>query len=195
MLMILKLRETTLELFQGDITTLQVDAIANAANSGLLGGGGVDGAIHRAGGPAILAECRQLYPDGCPTGQAVVTTAGNLPAQVVVHAVGPVWHGGDHGEPELLRAAYANSLRRAEERGMASIAFPSISTGIYGYPIEQACPIAVGAVLDHVRQGSGLHRIIFCLFSNHDHAVYERHCRQLATAAVDLVMLDEKADE
>jgi O-acetyl-ADP-ribose deacetylase len=191
----LKLRNTTLELYQGDITTLQVDAIVNAANSGLLGGGGVDGAIHRAGGPAIMAECRQLYPEGCPTGQAVATTAGNLPAKIVVHAVGPVWHGGDRGEPELLRAAYANSLRRAEERGMTSIAFPSISTGIYGYPIEQAGPIAVGAALDHVRQGSILQRIVFCLFSSYDYAVYERHFRQLPTTARDLAAFDELADE
>ena len=193
--MILKLRDTTLELYQGDITTLQVDAIANAANSGLRGGGGVDGAIHRAGGPAILAECRQLYPDGCPTGQAVVTIAGNLPAKIVVHAVGPVWHGGDHGEPELLRSAYANSLRRAKEQGMTSIAFPSISTGIYGYPIELACPIAVGAALDHVHNGGGLKRIVFCLFSNSDYAVYERHFQQLASVALDPVTLDEPADE
>jgi O-acetyl-ADP-ribose deacetylase (regulator of RNase III) len=191
----LHLHATTIELHQGDITTLQVDAIANAANSGLRGGGGVDGAIHHAGGPAILAECRQLYPEGCPTGQAVVTTAGNLPAKIVVHAVGPVWHGGDHGEPELLRSAYANSLRRAEERGMTSIAFPSISTGIYGYPIDLACPIAVGAALDHVRQGSILQRIVFCLFSSRDLTVYERHFQQLATAALDPMALDEPTDE
>ncbi len=191
----LHLHATTFELYQGDITTLQVDAIANAANSGLRGGGGVDGAIHRAGGPAIMAECRQLYPDGCPTGQAVVTTAGNLPAKIVVHAVGPVWHGGKNGEPELLRLAYANSLQRAEERGMASIAFPSISTGIYGYPIELACPIAVGAALDHVRKGSGLRRIVFCLFSDDDYAVYDRHFQQLASAAPDLLTTGEPAVE
>ncbi len=160
----LKLRATTLELYQGDITTLQVDAIVNAANSGLRGGGGVDGAIHRAGGPAILAECRQVYPQGCPTGQAVATIAGNLPAKIVVHAVGPVWHGGDHGEPDLLHSTYANSLRRAEERGMTSIAFPSISTGVYGYPIELACPIVVGAALDHVRQGSICSGLSFASF-------------------------------
>jgi len=187
----LKLRDTTLELYQGDITTIHIDAIANAANSGLRGGGGVDGAIHRAGGPAIMAECRQLYPEGCPTGQAAVTTAGNLPAKIVVHAVGPVWHGGDHGEPELLRSAYANSLRRAEERGMTSIAFPSISTGIYGYPIELACPIAVGAALDQVYHGSSLKRIVFCLFSNYDYAVYERHFQQLASAMPDLLTTDK----
>jgi O-acetyl-ADP-ribose deacetylase len=194
MLMIFKLRETRLELYQGDITTLQVDAIVNAANSGLRGGGGVDGAIHRAGGPAILAECRHVYPQGCPTGQAVATIAGNLPAKIVVHAVGPIWHGGDRGEPELLRSAYANSLRRAEERGMTSIAFPSISTGIYGYPIEQAGPIAVGAALDHVRNGSALHRIVFCLYSGYDYAVYERHFRQLTSVMPDLLQTDEPGE-
>jgi O-acetyl-ADP-ribose deacetylase (regulator of RNase III) len=150
-----------------------VDAIVNAANSGLRGGGGVDGAIHRAGGPAIMAECRRI--GGCPTGQAVVTTGGNLPARYVIHAVGPVWRGGNQGEPELLRSAYANSLLRAEELGVASIAFPSISTGVYGYPIELACPIAVGAAIDHVQRGTALQRIIFCLFSVGDLAVYDEY--------------------
>jgi O-acetyl-ADP-ribose deacetylase (regulator of RNase III) len=172
---------TTLELHQGDITRLAVDAIVNAANSGLRGGGGVDGAIHRAGGPAIMAECRRI--GGCPTGQAVVTTGGNLPARHVIHAVGPVWQGGGRGEPDLLRSAYANSLLRAEELGVASVAFPSISTGVYGYPIELACPIAVGATVDHVRQGTALRRIVFCLFSAGDYAVYEKHLRELHTAS------------
>lgn len=186
----LQLSTTSFELHLGDITKLHVDAIANAANSGLRGGGGVDGAIHRAGGPAILEECRRLYPDGCPTGQAAVTTAGNLPAKIVVHAVGPVWHGGQRGEPDLLRSAYASCLRLVEERAMASIAFPSISTGIYGFPIELACPIAVGAALTHVRQGSRLRRVVFCLFSNQDLAVYDRHFRLLATTEPDLTSLD-----
>lgn len=168
---------TILELHQGDITRLAVDAIVNAANSGLRGGGGVDGAIHRAGGPAIMAECRRI--GGCPTGQAVVTTGGNLPARYVIHAVGPVWRGGHHGEPELLRSAYANSLLRAEELGVASVAFPSISTGVYGYPIALACPIAVGAAIDHVRQGTALRRIVFCLFSASDFAVYQAHFAEL----------------
>jgi O-acetyl-ADP-ribose deacetylase (regulator of RNase III) len=165
------LDHTTLELHQGDITRLAVDAIVNAANSGLRGGGGVDGAIHRAGGPAIMAECRRI--GGCPTGQAVVTTGGDLPARYVIHAVGPIWQGGGHGEPDLLRSAYANSLQRAEELAVASIAFPSISTGVYGYPIAVACPIAVSAVSEHVRQSTALRRIIFCLFSAGDYAVYE----------------------
>lgn len=180
----LKLKDTILELHQGDITKVAVDAITNAANSGLRGGGGVDGAIHRAGGPAIMEECRKI--GGCPTGQAVVTTAGRLPARFVIHAVGPIWRGGNHGEPDLLRSAYANSLLRAEERQLSSIAFPSISTGVYGYPIELACPIAVGAALDHVRRGTNLRRIVFVLFSPHDYAVYERHFRHLLKTEPDL---------
>lgn len=180
----LTLHTTDLELYLGDITQLHVDAMANAANSGLRGGGGVDGAIHRSGGPAIMEECRRI--GGCPTGQAVVTTAGRLPARYVIHAVGPIWHGGNTGEPELLRSAYANSLQRAEELGVASIAFPSISTGVYNYPIELACPIAVGAALSHVRRGTNLRRIIFCLFSAGDYAVYERYFRRLSEGEPDL---------
>jgi O-acetyl-ADP-ribose deacetylase (regulator of RNase III) len=177
----LQLLQTTLELHQGDITRLAVDAIVNAANSGLRGGGGVDGAIHRVGGPAIMAECRRI--GGCPTGQAVVTSGGNLPARYVVHAVGPIWQGGDRGEPALLRSAYTNSLLRAEELGVASIAFPSISTGVYGYPIALACPIAVGAAINRVRQGTTLQRIVFCLFSAGDYAVYEQHLRVAYTTS------------
>ncbi len=124
-----------IELFQGDITKLEVDAIVNAANSRLAGGGGVDGAIHRAGGPAIMAECRTI--GSCPTGEAVITTAGNLPAKYVIHTVGPVYRGGASGEAKLLQNAYANSLGLAEKHGLKSIAFPSISTGVYGYPIAE----------------------------------------------------------
>ena len=175
--------DTGLELHQGDITRLQVDAVVNAANSGLRGGGGVDGAIHRAGGPAILAECRQI--GGCPTGQAVVTTGGNLPARYVIHAVGPVWRGGDHGEAELLRSAYANSLLRAEEQGLHSVAFPSISTGVYGFPIQRACPIAVAVVVDHVRHDTSLQRVVFCLFSSGDYAIYEGHFQMISGELCD----------
>ncbi len=175
--MLVRLHQTSLELHQGDITRLAVDAIVNAANSGLRGGGGVDGAIHRAGGPAIMAECRRI--GGCPTGQAVVTTGGNLPARCVIHAVGPIWQGGGRGEPELLRSAYANSLLRAEELGLASVAFPSISTGVYGYPIELACPVAVGAAIDHVKRGTALRRIVFCLFSDGDYAVYKEYLHNI----------------
>ncbi|MBA2245126.1 MAG: O-acetyl-ADP-ribose deacetylase, partial [Gemmatimonadetes bacterium] len=127
---------TTLRLVRGDITEQQVDAVVNAANSTLLGGGGVDGAIHRRGGPEILAECREIrrtrYPEGLPTGEAVATTAGDLPAKRVIHTVGPVWQGGEAGEPELLAAAYRSSLERAREEGLRTLAFPAISTGVYG---------------------------------------------------------------
>jgi len=181
----IRLNTITLELVQGDITQLAVDAIANAANSGLRGGGGVDGAIHRIGGPAIMAECRQL--GGCPTGQAVVTTVGDLPARYVIHAVGPIWRGGDRGEGEQLRSAYANCLLRADEKYVRSIAFPSISTGIYGFPIGLACPIAVGTVLEHVRgRDTGLSRIVFVLFSPDDFVIYRRYFEHLLASEPDL---------
>lgn len=160
-----------LHLTQGDITKISVDAIVNAANSSLLGGGGVDGAIHAAGGPAILAECRQL--GSCPTGEARITTAGNLPAHFVIHTVGPTWRGGDAGEAALLAAAYRNSLSLAKERQVASIAFPSISTGVYGYPIEQAAPIALATTVASVQDPGTLRDITFVLFSGRDLHVYE----------------------
>ena len=137
-----------IELVLGDITRQAVDAIVNAANSTLLGGGGVDGAIHRAGGPAILDACRAIRAErgDCPTGEAVLTGGGGLPARYVIHAVGPVWRGGDQGEPELLASCYRNSLRIAAEHGFESVAFPSISTGIYGYPVTLAAPTALSTV-------------------------------------------------
>jgi len=159
-----------IDIVQGDITKVEVDAIVNAANEGLRGGGGVDGAIHRAGGPSIIEECRKI--GHCPTGLAVVTTAGRLPAKHVIHTVGPVWRGGGRNEPELLRSAYENSLRLAEDKKLTSIAFPSISTGVYGYPIELAAPIALGAALDRFEQGTGLERIVFVLFSESDYKTY-----------------------
>jgi O-acetyl-ADP-ribose deacetylase (regulator of RNase III) len=136
-----------IEVVRGDITTQAVDAIVNAANSSLLGGGGVDGAIHRVGGPAILSACRLL--GGCATGDAKATTGGELPARWVIHTVGPVWHGGDDGEPELLAACHRRSLEAAAEIGARSLAFPAISCGIYGYPPELAAPVALAAVRGH----------------------------------------------
>jgi O-acetyl-ADP-ribose deacetylase len=146
--------ETRIVIVQGDITTQHVDAIVNAANSTLLGGGGVDGAIHRRGGPGILAECRALrverLPDGLPAGRAVATTAGELPARRVIHVVGPVWHGGDRGEDELLASAYRSALEVARDEGLRTIAFPSVSTGAYRFPLARAAPIALSTVTGFV---------------------------------------------
>ena len=167
----------SIELLRGDITTVAVDAIVNAANTSLLGGGGVDGAIHRKGGPAILEECRKI--GGCKTGEAVITTGGNLPARYVIHTVGPVWNGGQRREPELLANAYRNSLRVAEEHNLTSIAFPAISTGIYGYPVEPAARIALGTTVAHLRAGSRLQRALFVLFSDDDLEVYRRVLPQM----------------
>lgn len=151
-----------LEAVRGDITEQTVDAIVNAANESLLGGGGVDGAIHRAGGPAILAECRRL--GGCATGDAKATTAGELPARHVIHTVGPVWRGGHEGEPELLASCHRRALEIAAELGCRSVAFPAISTGVYGFPVELAAPIAVAAVREGLRDPVELVR--FVLFSD-----------------------------
>ncbi len=166
----------TVEILEGDITRIAADAVVNAANEGLRGGGGVDGAIHRAGGPAIMAECRRI--GRCPTGQAVITTGGDLPAAYVIPTVGPVWRGGARGEEDLLRSAYEKSLALAVERGLRTIAFPSISTGVYGYPIEQASRVAIGAVLDHLAGETSLEKVIFVLFGAADYAVYEEAMRQ-----------------
>ena len=159
-------------LVQGDITTLAVDAIVNAANASLLGGGGVDGAIHRAAGPGLLSECRQL--GGCPTGQARLTGGYQLPAKHVIHTVGPVWHGGAAGEPELLASCYRTALQLAADRGLATIAFPSISTGIYGYPIARACRIALGTTRDFLATHSRPRLVTFVCFSAGDLDEYRR---------------------
>jgi len=151
-----------LQLVQGDITQVTADAIVNAANTALSGGGGVDGAIHRAGGPSIMAECRTL--GHCPTGGAVATTAGDLPAGIVIHAIAPIWRGGTQGEADLLTRAYRESFRLAAEHEARSIALPSLGTGAYGYPLEQAAPIALRAALDHLRSGRPPGRITFVLW-------------------------------
>ena len=161
---------TILRAIQADITQLNVDAIVNAANSSLLGGSGVNGAIHRAAGPELLAECLTL--GGCPTGEARLTRGYNLPAKFVIHTVGPVWHGGSQDEAKLLASCYRESLSIAAAQNLASIAFPCISTGIFGYPPEQAATVAIDAVREFVRTPSSLREVIFCCYSASDLELY-----------------------
>lgn len=165
-----------IELVQGDITREAVDAIVNAANSSLMGGGGVDGAIHRAGGPAILEECKRIRErrGPLPPGEAVITTGGKLPSRHVIHTVGPIWHGGGQGEADTLARCYANSLAQAAANGLASVAFPSISTGAFGYPVEQAAEVALAAVRGALRAGSTVTLVRFVLFSAADLGTYRR---------------------
>jgi len=165
------------EICKGDITTLDVDAIVNAANSSLLGGGGVDGAIHRAAGPELLAECRTL--GGAKTGETKLTSGYRLPARHVIHAVGPVWQGGSADESELLASCYRGALELASTHGLASIAFPCISTGIYGYPLEPACRIAISTVRESLASAPGVRRVVFCCFSEGDRQTYERIADEL----------------
>jgi O-acetyl-ADP-ribose deacetylase len=165
-----------LEIVKGDLTEIEADAIVNAANSTLLGGGGVDGAIHNKGGPKILEECKRLrateWPDGLPTGCAAITSGGNLKAKHVVHTVGPIWRGGFHDEAKLLKQAYRSSLKLAVTYGLKTVAFPSISTGAYGYPIEEASRVAVSAVKDFLEKEDKLERVSFVLFSESNFEVY-----------------------
>jgi len=153
-----------IEIIQGDITKLNADAIVNAANESLLGGGGVDGAIHRAAGPELLKECRKLR--GCPTGEAKITKGYKLPAKHVIHTVGPVWHGGGHGEDELLANCYRNSLALAQEHGLATIAFPSISTGVYGFPMERAVKIALREVMAFLQTAKNVKKVTLVCFGD-----------------------------
>lgn len=166
---------TVIRILKGDITQQDTEAIVNAANSGLMGGGGVDGAIHRAGGPQILEECKQIVSrqGRCPTGKAVITGGGRLKARYVIHAVGPVWRGGKAGEDELLRQAYLSSMELASEHGIGSISFPAISTGAYGFPRERAARIAISTVLEYVKS-KPFSEIRFILFSDEDLNIYEQ---------------------
>jgi len=163
-----------LQVVHGDITRMEVDAIVNAANSGLLGGGGVDGAIHGAGGPAIMAACREIRDaqGGCPTGEAVITTGGLLPAPYVIHAVGPVWRGGGDNEDALLASAYRNSVRLAAEKGLRTLAFPNISTGIYGFPRERAVDIAIAAVREALHTSPSIEQVTFVCFDEENYRLY-----------------------
>lgn len=168
-----------IKILKGDITHLEVDAIVNAANSSLLGGGGVDGAIHRAGGPKILAECREIRAQkgGCKVGEAVITSAGNLKANYVIHTVGPVWNGGKSGEAELLKNCYINSLKIASEHGVKSIAFPNISTGVYGYPLEEAAEVAIAAVSE--TNFPEIETLTFVCFNEENYQLYDQKLNRM----------------
>ena len=161
---------TKLSLVRGDITAEDTDAIVNAANSRLAGGGGVDGAIHRAGGPRIMEECRKI--GSCPPGSAVITTGGRLKARYVIHTVGPVYRDGKHGEEPVLASAYRESLKKALENGLKTVSFPSISTGVYGYPVEEAAETALKTVIEFIKKNNNLDLVRFVLFSDNDLAAY-----------------------
>lgn len=173
--------KTLVRLLQGDITRQDTEAIVNAANSGLMGGGGVDGAIHRAGGPQILEECKEIVArqGRLPTGKAVLTTGGRLPARWVIHTVGPVWQDGEHGEPELLHNAYYNSLSLAKKQGIRSLSFPSISTGAYRFPVEKAARIALSTVREFLKAHE-FTEVRFVLFSEKDLRVYEQAWKEIS---------------
>jgi len=176
------INQTRLSIIQGDITQQTTDAIVNAANPGLMGGGGVDGAIHRAGGPAILEECRQIVASQgrLPTGKAVITTGGNLAARHVIHTVGPIWQGGNKGEATLLASAYRESLRLAAEHNLASISFPSISTGAYGYPVAEAARVALKAVASFLSiKVTSVKEVVFVLFDPRTYEAYSSALKEV----------------
>jgi O-acetyl-ADP-ribose deacetylase (regulator of RNase III) len=180
-----QINKSTLILSQGDITKESTDAIVNAANPSLMGGGGVDGAIHRAGGSAILEECKKIRAKQgtLPTGKAVITTGGKLNAKYVIHTVGPIWHGGNQGEPELLKSCYIESLKVAVANGCKSVAFPSISTGAYGYPVEKAAPVALEAVINFLKKNEFIEEVRFILFDSHTFDAYNKAFKQIFTNA------------
>ncbi len=175
------INKARLSIIKGDITRQTTDAIVNAANRGLMGGGGVDGAIHRAGGPAILEACKQIVArqGSLPTGQAVITTAGNIKSKHVIHTVGPIWRGGNQEEPELLASAYRESLKLASENKLTSISFPSISTGAYGYPVDEASRIALKTVASFLSETSSIREVVFVLFDSRTFDVYASALREI----------------
>ncbi|RLC95993.1 MAG: O-acetyl-ADP-ribose deacetylase [Chloroflexi bacterium] len=179
------INKTRLSLIQGDITKQSTDAIVNAANSSLMGGGGVDGAIHRAGGPAILDACKRIVAQQgrLPPGKAVITTGGKLKARYVIHTVGPIWRDGTRGEPEILASAYRESLKLAVTKGLKSVSFPSISTGAYGYPVDQAAQVALRTVIDFLRQETSLDSVAFVLFDTGTYSVYASTLERLTSGA------------
>lgn len=178
-----------IEVVQGDITREATDAIVNAANSSLMGGAGVDGAVHRGGGPAILEECKKIrksqYPKGLPTGHAVATTGGNLPAKYVIHTVGPIWRGGGHGEPEKLTSAYRESLRVADELGVHSVAFPAISTGAYVFPLEEATRIAISTLAAHLVSAKYVRLVKLVVFDSFSLKIYKNELERLPRSGND----------
>jgi len=181
----LSINQVKLSVVQGDITKQATDAIVNAANPSLMGGGGVDGAIHRAGGPAILEECKQIVSrqGRLPTGKAVITTGGNLKARFVIHTVGPIWHGGNKGEPELLTSAYRESLQVAAENNLSSISFPSISTGAYGYPVAEAAKVAINSVVSFLKGNvTSIKEVVFVLF---DTATFQSYASVLNEITIE----------
>jgi len=175
------IKNSVLRLVQGDITKQSTDAIVNAANSGLMGGGGVDGAIHNAGGPAILEECKKIVAEigRLPAGQAVITTGGKLPARYVIHTVGPIWNGGSANEAKVLASAYKESLTLAVKHNLSSIAFPSISTGAYRFPLDEAARIALTTVTDFLKQGTSLKEVTFVLFEQRTFSAYSQALKEL----------------